>query len=121
MKTCVLPNPISLCVSRKGYNSCRRPYDILTISLSLSLSLSRNCIVYYVASLTPSALLYGVLLLWQQVVRLFDVIPSGNAIVLVFECMTSDLAEVIKAHGQSRTPTNNLFLVRGLLQHIWAF
>ena len=39
----------------------------------------------------------------ENVVRLFDVVPSGNAIVLVFEFMTSDLAEVSK-HDRAKAP-----------------
>ena len=33
--------------------------------------------------------------------RLFDVFPNVNGIVLVFECLTSDLQEVLQTHGES--------------------
>ena len=36
----------------------------------------------------------------EHVVRLFDVFPSAVGIVLVFECLTSDLAEVLQSYGE---------------------
>lgn len=41
----------------------------------------------------------------ENIVRLFDVFPNVNGIVLVFECLTSDLQEVLQTHGESPAST----------------
>ena len=36
----------------------------------------------------------------ENIVRLFDAFPNASGIVLVFECLVSDLQEVLQEHGK---------------------
>eukprot|EP00729_Bicosta_minor_P020911 gene20911-29231_t len=58
----------------------------------------------------------------ENIVRLFDAFPNASGIVLVFECLVSDLQEVLQEHGpltEAQTKSYLCMLLRGL-QHCHA-